>query len=145
MVIFCRRPQVQGSQYVQISKVARNSRRPQQSQREVAETVNSFLTGSLGSVANGNPANLVTSTNPDWQANRQFHNLFHKKDDSQVMQITAQRLITLHSSGAPLPSASDSNRVEFLMKAILSLPVGPLRCLAIMISAIPSSSGSSGL
>lgn len=130
---------------MQISKVARNSRPPQQPQPEVAETVNSFLTGILGPLAYGDPVHPVACTDRAWQGNRQFHNLFHKKGDAQVMLITAQMLTLLHSSGAPLPSASDSNRVEFLMKAILSLPVGPLRCLAIMISAIPSSSGSSGL
>ena len=52
----------------------------------------------------------------------------------------------LRYSGSPMPScAMDSKRVDRLTKASLILPVGPLRCLAIMISAIPSSSGSSGL
>ena len=49
-------------------------------------------------------------------------------------------------SGGPMPSgAMDSNRVDRLTKASLTLPVGPLRCLAMMSSARPSSSGSSGL
>ena len=49
-------------------------------------------------------------------------------------------------SGDPMPSwAMDSKRVDRLTKASLIRPVGPLRCLAMMISATPSSSGSSGL
>jgi hypothetical protein len=49
-------------------------------------------------------------------------------------------------SGRAIPSCSmDSNRVEFFRNARFNLPVGPLRCLAIIISARPSSSGSSGL
>src|SRR5689334_23383 len=49
-------------------------------------------------------------------------------------------------SGGPWSStAIFSNRVERLMKASFTRPVGPLRCLAMMISARPSNSGSSGL
>ena len=50
-----------------------------------------------------------------------------------------------YSSGAIPPSASDSNRVQCLRNAILIRPIGPLRCLAMMISARPCSSGSSCL
>lgn len=50
-----------------------------------------------------------------------------------------------YSSGAIPPSASDSNRVQCLRNAIFTRPMGPLRCLAIMISARPCSSGSSCL
>ena len=38
-----------------------------------------------------------------------------------------------------------AKRVELLRNAILTVPVGPLRCLRIMTSATPSSSASSGL
>jgi len=48
------------------------------------------------------------------------------------------------SSGVP-SSTSVSKRVQLLRKAIRTLPIGPLRCLAIMISALPCSSGSSCL
>src|SRR6516162_6630362 len=40
-----------------------------------------------------------------------------------------------YSSGTLPPSSSDSKRVELFRKAILTRPVGPLRCLAMMISA----------
>jgi hypothetical protein len=49
-------------------------------------------------------------------------------------------------SGGPKPSgAIDSKRVDRLTKASFTLPVGPLRCLAMISSACPSSSGSPGL
>src|SRR5207245_1079130 len=50
-----------------------------------------------------------------------------------------------YSGGGVAPSAIDSNRVELFRKAMRMVPVGPLRCLRIRISATPSSSGSSGL
>src|SRR6266436_509021 len=51
----------------------------------------------------------------------------------------------VYSSPAIPPSAMDSNRVQCLRNAILTRPMGPLRCLAMMISARPCSSGSSCL
>src|SRR5579871_6435066 len=48
-------------------------------------------------------------------------------------------------SPPPLSCARFSNRVERLMNASFTTPVGPLRCLAIISSALPSRSGSSGL
>src|SRR5258708_32813239 len=48
-------------------------------------------------------------------------------------------------SGPTAPSASDSNLVELFRNASFTVPVGPLRCLRIISSATPSSSGSSGL
>ena len=47
-------------------------------------------------------------------------------------------------SGGAMPSASrDSKRVEFFRNARFTRPVGPLRCLAMMSSALPCRSGSS--
>src|SRR5580700_6077337 len=43
----------------------------------------------------------------------------------------------VYSSPAIPPSAMDSNRVQCLRNAILTRPMGPLRCLAMMISARP--------
>jgi len=49
-------------------------------------------------------------------------------------------------SGVSMPScAIDSKRVDRFKNARRNLPVGPFRCLAMMSSATPSSSGSSGL
>jgi hypothetical protein len=48
-----------------------------------------------------------------------------------------------HSSAILPPSAIISNRVQFFRKASISLPVGPFRCLEIMISALPFNSSSS--
>ena len=45
--------------------------------------------------------------------------------------------------GSIPPSAIISNLVQFFRKASTSLPVGPLRCFEIMISALPCKSGSS--
>src|SRR6266849_8440110 len=73
----------------------------------------------------------------------QFHRLSTASGMGVVIVcVTSKR----RYSGGAIPSASmDSNRVDFFRNARLILPVGPLRCLAIMISARPSSSGSSGL
>jgi hypothetical protein len=51
--------------------------------------------------------------------------------------------VTFHSSITPPPSAIISNRVQLLRNANISLPVGPLRCFEIMISALPFNSSSS--
>ncbi len=50
-----------------------------------------------------------------------------------------------YSSGATPPSARDSNRVQCFKNAIRTLPIGPFRCLEMMISALPCNSGSSCL
>ena len=50
-----------------------------------------------------------------------------------------------YSSELTPPSAIDSNLVQCLRNAIRTRPMGPLRCLAIMISARPCNSGSSCL
>src|SRR5271163_2764527 len=47
------------------------------------------------------------------------------------------------SSGEKPPSTMVSKRVQGFRNANRTLPVGPLRCLAMMISALPCSSGSS--
>ena len=43
-------------------------------------------------------------------------------------------------TSAPRPCARFSNRVCSLMKASFAVPTGPLRCLPMMISAVPSAS-----
>ena len=50
-----------------------------------------------------------------------------------------------YSSDAIPPSANDSKRVQCFRKAIRTRPIGPLRCLEMMISARPCNSGSSCL
>ena len=50
-----------------------------------------------------------------------------------------------YSLGSLLPSSRLAKRVELWRKARLNLPIGPLRCLAMMISARPLRSGSSCL
>ena len=68
-----------------------------------------------------------------------FHSLLHS------FNVTVSDNKPRYSGGA-MPSASmDSNRVEFFRNARFTLPVGPLRCLAIMSSAFPCRSGSSCL
>src|SRR6185437_16403892 len=51
----------------------------------------------------------------------------------------------LQYPSGPASCARLAKRVDFLMKASFTVPVGPLRCLAMMISALPSRSGSSCL
>jgi hypothetical protein len=50
-----------------------------------------------------------------------------------------------YSLGSLLPSSIFAKRVELCRKARLNLPMGPFRCLAMMISARPLRSGSSCL
>jgi hypothetical protein len=50
-----------------------------------------------------------------------------------------------YSPGSLLPSIRFAKRVELCKNARLNLPIGPLRCLAMMISARPLRSGSSCL
>ncbi len=64
--------------------------------------------------------------------------------DDIVMTYPWARPYPPNSSPLP-PCIMDSNRVELFRNASFTVPVGPLRCLRINISAIPSSSGSSGL
>ncbi len=63
------------------------------------------------------------------------------------MDLVNPDSLVVHYSpnSAPEPSAMDSNRVELFRNASLTVPVGPLRCLRMISSATPSSSGSSGL
>lgn len=88
----------------------------------------------------------------------QFHNLFHRLavSNGHWRKLKALRDLPRHfysvrcrgidySSGSVPPSASDSNLVLFFRNAILTLPMGPFLCLAIMISALPCNSGSSCL
>ena len=59
--------------------------------------------------------------------------------------LLGETLYASYASEPIPPSASDSNLVQCLRKAIFTRPIGPLRCLAIRISARPCSSGSSCL
>jgi hypothetical protein len=67
------------------------------------------------------------------------------KQGGEVGEMPPDRLVGCYSSGFVSSWAMFSNRVERFRKASRILPMGPLRCLAMMISARPSSSGSSGL
>jgi len=72
------------------------------------------------------------------------------------VQVKASKVFTEHnysnsctakdySSGAKPPSTMVSNLVQFFRNARLIRPIGPLRCLPMMISALPCRSGSSCL
>jgi len=82
-----------------------------------------------------------------------FHKLFHSAFGEA--QLESHKVLTAYnysdscrptySSAAMPPSTSVSNLVQFLRKANISFPVGPLRCFEMMISALPCKSGSSCL
>ncbi len=75
----------------------------------------------------------VVNWDANWDANRDA-----ERDESG-------RRIPAYSPGSLLPSSMLAKRVELCRNARLNLPIGPLRCLATMISARPLSSGSSCL
>ena len=74
-----------------------------------------------------------------------FHRLWNKSCGPSGTPRICARATPNYSGGGAAPSAIDSNRVELFRKAMRMVPVGPLRCLRMRISATPSSSGSSGL
>src|ERR1019366_10630469 len=91
-----------------------------------------------------------------------IHNLFHRVEVSHGLDLPDfmeslpssafgrsiprwERMNLAYSPGTLLPSSMFAKRVELCRKARLNLPMGPLRCLAIMISPRPFRSGSSCL
>ena len=100
------------------------------------------------------PAGIIETATDSWQvqtAKARFSEVFRRARTEGPQRITRQgkegvvMVAEEHYERLVGKSHQPRNLVQFFRNASISLPVGPLRCLEMMISALPCKSGSSCL